>query len=42
MGNLTNTICIKCGSEGAYFNGRCLECPECGHEWGCLEEDHDE
>lgn len=24
----------ECGSESAFFNGVCYECPECDHEWG--------
>lgn len=25
--------CPNCGSEDAYFNGVCYECPDCGHTW---------
>lgn len=31
-----NVECINpdCGSESAFFNGVCYECPECDKEWG--------
>lgn len=25
--------CPKCGSEDAFFNGVCYECPTCDYEW---------
>lgn len=28
-----NVTCPNCGGEGAYHNGVCYECPDCGHEW---------
>lgn len=28
-----NTDCPKCGSENAFFNGVCWECPDCDYEW---------
>ena len=28
-----NVECPKCGSEDAYFNGECYECPCCDYEW---------
>lgn len=31
------TICPKCGSEDAYWNGLEYECPECGYIWGKLK-----
>ena len=42
MGNFTNTDCIKCGSETAYFDGWCFVCPECGHEWERRKNSDDE
>lgn len=38
-----NVECPKCGSESAYHNGVCFECPDCDYEWS--DEDiveHDE
>lgn len=32
-------IVCGCGSENAYFNGTCYECPDCGRTWGCIEDD---
>lgn len=36
--------CPVCGSEDAYHNGVCYECPNCGNQWGddVGEEDDDE
>lgn len=28
-----NTDCPNCGSEDAYHNGVCYECPACDHTW---------
>jgi len=32
-----NVDCPKCGSESAYHNGVCYECPNCDHEWGGID-----
>lgn len=34
--------CPNCGSESAYFNGVCYECPDCDHEWGEIELENDD
>jgi uncharacterized Zn ribbon protein len=30
--------CPNCGSDQAYHNGLCYECPECDFEWSDVEE----
>lgn len=40
-----NATCPKCGSESAYHNGVCYECPDCDYEWDdstTLDDDEDE
>ncbi len=37
-----NTDCPNCGSESAFHNGVCYECPECEYEWGCIEDEEKE
>lgn len=32
-----NTDCPRCGSETAFHNGVCHECPECDYEWSCID-----
>lgn len=34
--------CPNCGSENAYHNGVCYECPDCDYEWGGDDYDDDE
>ena len=29
-----NVDCLKCGSESAFQNGVCYECPNCDYESG--------
>lgn len=36
------TTCRRCGAEGAYFDGWCYVCEECGYEWGDQEIDDDD
>lgn len=36
-----NTDCPNCGSESAFHNGVCHECPDCGHEWDCIEDEEE-
>jgi uncharacterized Zn ribbon protein len=34
-------VCPNCGYEQCYFNGVCYECPDCEHEWDCVEDEED-
>jgi len=34
--------CPNCGSDNAFHNGVCYECPECDHEWSDESESDDE
>jgi uncharacterized Zn ribbon protein len=34
--------CPMCGSESAYFNSLCYECPSCDYIWDCIDEDKDD
>ena len=35
-------FCPKCGSEDAFFNGECYECPCCDYEWAADVEFEDD
>ena len=34
-------VCPNCGSEDAFFNGVCYECPDCDYTWTGDEEGED-